>query len=168
MKMKKPENGSFSDTIDFALLLKVHLEQFGYHAFVKTTGKNGLHILTPIQPQGNISEVYTAASGLTSSFVAAHPKIATLHVRKEARKAKSFLDIYQNRSAQTIVSPYSLRGIAQAPVSMPLAWEGLSELKRPDELNIHTVPKILAREGDAWEALPAYAVPLQAKEENRS
>src|SRR5215813_14723887 len=43
-----PENFRFADVADFALKFKIHLEGLGYHPFLKTTGRKGLHILTPI------------------------------------------------------------------------------------------------------------------------
>ena len=39
-----PEGYRFSDLVGLALEFKDHVEQFGYHAFVKTTGRKGLHI----------------------------------------------------------------------------------------------------------------------------
>src|SRR5262249_8752917 len=46
-----PEAFKFPDVANIALEFKEHLESFGYHPFVKTTGRKGLHILTPIEPK---------------------------------------------------------------------------------------------------------------------
>src|SRR3954466_16334499 len=43
-----PENYSFSQVAKLALEFKEHLEKFGYHPFLKTTGRKGLHVGTPI------------------------------------------------------------------------------------------------------------------------
>jgi len=44
-----PEGFPFATTRSLAFEYKEHLEQFGYHTFVKTTGKKGLHVLAPIE-----------------------------------------------------------------------------------------------------------------------
>ena len=46
-----PEDFKFSEVAAIALEFKEHLEGLGYHPFVKTTGRKGLHVLTPIEPK---------------------------------------------------------------------------------------------------------------------
>src|SRR5262245_35545259 len=41
-----PENLRFAQIVELALEFKEHLESFGYHPFVKTTGRKGLHVVT--------------------------------------------------------------------------------------------------------------------------
>lgn len=158
-----PEGFPFSTTRDLAFEYKEHLEQFGYHAFVKTTGKKGLHVLAPIEPKWSFDDVFEAAKAIAQPFVESHKSNTTLHIKKEYRKGKVLIDIYRNRTFQTIISPYSVRGSKGAHVSTPLTWEDLEKLPGPSELNIQTVPDILLKNGDAWEGLAAYAVPLHTK-----
>ena len=46
-----PEKFDFQELIGIALDLKVHIEKFGYHPFVKTTGGKGFHIIVPVEPK---------------------------------------------------------------------------------------------------------------------
>ena len=158
-----PENYKFPDVAKIALALKEHLESFGYHPFVKTTGRKGLHILVPIEPKWSFDKVFEAAQAIARPFVEEQSKTTTLHIKKELRKGKMLVDIYRNRTYQTIVSAYSVRGLPGGTVSMPLHWEQLEKLATPAEFTLRTVPEIVIRDGDAWEAVAAYAVGLHTE-----
>jgi bifunctional non-homologous end joining protein LigD len=155
-----PEGYDFKKIIPIAFGLKEHIETYGYTTFVKTTGGKGIHICCPLEPRQSFSEVFDAAQLIAQPFVERHPNETTLHIKKDARKGRVLVDIYRIRSGQSIVSPYSMRGRAGAPVSMPLTWDELSTVTTPSVFNIrNAVDKILA-DGDAWESMGAYAVEL--------
>ncbi|MFQ5641350.1 MAG: non-homologous end-joining DNA ligase, partial [bacterium] len=158
-----PEKSKFKQVVEAALNLRELIEGYGYHPFVKTTGGKGAHVLAPIETKWTFHEVFEAAQAIAKSFVGKHQKTTTLHLKKDARKGKIFIDIYRIRSGQSIVSPYSVRGFSKAPVSMPLTWEEFENVSDPKEFNIHTVLEKVVREGDAWEGFPAYAAPLHTK-----
>ncbi len=155
-----PETLRFSNVAELALEFREHLESFGYHSFVKTTGRKGLHILTPIVPELGFDKAFEAAKAVAQPFVDAHATSMTLHIKKELRKGKLLLDIYRNRQSQTIVSAYSVRGLPGAPVSTPLRWEELGSLGSPAVFNLNSVPERVLQSADPWEGLDAYAVPL--------
>lgn len=163
-----PPNGyPFTEVVAIALELREHLEGFGYHPFVKTTGRKGLHVVVPIEPAYTFEQIFTAVRAMAGPFVSARSDRTTLHIKKESRKGRVLIDIYRNRQFQTIVSPYSVRGLAGAPVSTPLEWDYLASLQDHRELNIHTVPDRVIREGDPWQAIGAYAVTLHTERKNR-
>jgi DNA ligase D-like protein (predicted ligase)/DNA ligase D-like protein (predicted polymerase)/DNA ligase D-like protein (predicted 3'-phosphoesterase) len=155
-----PEKFRFPDVAELALEFKEHLEGFGYHAFVKTTGRKGLHVLAPIEAKWAFHEAFEAAKAVAQPFVDSHASSLTLHIKKELRKGKVLLDIYRNRPSQTIVSAYSVRGLVGAPVSTPLHWEELNSLKSPRAFDLHNVPQRVMQDGDPWEAIAAYATPI--------
>src|SRR5690349_21085792 len=155
-----PESVAFRQVAKLARAFKEHLESFGYHPFVKTTGRKGLHILTPIEPKWDFSTAFETAKALAQPFVEAHPAELTLQIKKEHRKGRVLLDIYRNRPSQTIVSPYSVRGLPGAPVSTPLHWEELAALDSPKQFSLLNVPQRVAGSGDPWEAIAAYATSL--------
>src|SRR5947208_1951069 len=155
-----PENFKFSNVAELALEFKEHLEGFGYHPFVKTTGRKGLHVVTPIEPKWEFEKAFEAAKAVAQPFVDAHPSLLTLQIKKEHRKGKVLLDIYRNRQSQTIVSTYSARGLPGAPVSTPLHWEELDSLESPKTFNLHSVPQRVVQNGDPWEGIAAYATPI--------
>src|SRR5258708_6536388 len=126
-----PEAVAFPQVAELPKEFKEHLEGFGYHAFVKTTGRKGLHIVTPIEPKWEFHQAFEAARALAQPFVDSRPSSMTLQISKESRKGKTLLDIYRNRTSQTIISAYSVRGLPGAPVSVPLNWEELESLENP-------------------------------------
>jgi len=158
-----PENSKFADVVAIAIDFKEHLESFGYHPFVKTTGRKGLHIVAPLEPKWDFDKVFETTKAIATPFVNSHASTTTLHIKKEARKGKLLVDIYRNRTFQTIVSAYSVRGLPGAPVSTPLHWEELEALTEPAQHNIHTVPDRVIGNGDAWEGIAAYATPLHTE-----
>jgi len=158
-----PENYPFSKVAEIAFDLKGHIERFGYSVFAKTTGGKGIHLVLPIEPKWNYDEVFEAAQDIARPFVEKFSSSTTLHLKKEARKGRVLVDIFRNRSGQTIVCPYSLRGRKGAPVSMPLTWEQLANTADPVMFNLKTVPEQLKKEGDVWEAFAAHAVELHTR-----
>ena len=148
-----PENYRFEDLVEIALDIKEHLESFGYRPYVKTTGSKGLHVLVPIEPKWTFDKVFEATREVAGLFVESHSSSTTLHIKKEARKGKVLVDIYRNRTYQTIVSAYSVRGLPGAPVSMPLLWEQLKGISSAADFNLHNVPDHVMKYGDAWEGM---------------
>ncbi|PWU21706.1 MAG: hypothetical protein C5B50_01115 [Verrucomicrobia bacterium] len=158
-----PEDAKFADVAALALEFKAHLESFGYHPFVKTTGRKGLHVLTPIEAKWEFGEVYEAAKAVGQRFVDSHARTTTLQIKKDRRDGKVLVDIYRNRTSQTIIAAYSVRGLAGAPVSTPLTWEELESLDSPKSFNLQTVPERVQQGADPWEAIAAYATPLHTE-----
>jgi DNA ligase D-like protein (predicted ligase)/DNA ligase D-like protein (predicted polymerase)/DNA ligase D-like protein (predicted 3'-phosphoesterase) len=152
-----PENYRFPQVAQLALEFKEHLESLGYHPFLKTTGRKGLHVLTPIEPKWGFHEAFEAAQAAAQPFVESHPTSLTLQIKKDRREGKVLLDIYRNRPSQTIIAAYSVRGLPGATVSTPLQWEELTSLESPAVFNLNTVPERVARNGDPWEAIAAFA-----------
>jgi DNA ligase D-like protein (predicted ligase)/DNA ligase D-like protein (predicted polymerase)/DNA ligase D-like protein (predicted 3'-phosphoesterase) len=163
-----PETYTFPQVAELALELKEHIEGYGYHPFVKTTGRKGVHILVPIEPKYTFEEAFAAAEAVAKPFVAAHERTTTLHLKKEYRKGRVFVDVFRNRSHQTIVAPYSVRGLPGATVSTPLSWDELPRIKTLTELNISSVLERVTSNGDPWEAFAAYAEPLHTHRKTMS
>ncbi|HMK57326.1 MAG TPA: non-homologous end-joining DNA ligase, partial [Dissulfurispiraceae bacterium] len=155
-----PETYKFADVVEIAYKLREHLEAFGYHTFVKTTGRKGLHIVVPVEPRWSFEQVFEAAKGLASQFVQAHGQTTTMFIKKEYRKGRVLIDIYRNRTFQSIVSAYSVRGLPGAPVSMPIRWDELEKVTGGSDFNLRNVPELLRQNGDAWEGIAAYSVAL--------
>lgn len=157
-----PEDYSFEDLKVLAFSLKDHIEAYDYQCFVKTTGGKGLHLLTPVQAKWTVDECFDAAKEIAETFIK-REKQTTLNIKKDARKGRVLIDIYRNRSSQTIVAPYSLRGYPGAPVSMPISWNELEEIESSQAFNIKSAPERVLDRGDAWEGMGAYAVVIHTK-----
>lgn len=162
-----PEGYDFVKVVDLALRLRNHIESYGYSTFPKTTGGKGVHILCPIEVKYSFNEVFQTAKSIAEPFVKKNDKETTLHIRKESRKGRVLIDVYRIRQGQSIISPYSMRGVPGAPVSMPLTWEELEQTKKSTDWNIDTAVERVLSEGDAWEGINAYAVPLHTKNKGK-
>jgi len=158
-----PDGFKFARIAELALEFKEHLEHFGYHPFVKTTGRKGLHVVTPIEPRWGFHEVFEAAKSVAQPFVESHGSVLTLQIKKDYRAGKVLLDIYRNRPSQTIVAAYSVRGLPGAPVSTPLNWEELNSLESSKAFGLGSVPQRVIESGDPWEAIAAYATPIHTE-----
>src|SRR5213075_239146 len=75
-----PENFNFPAVAELALEFKGHLESFGYHPFVKTTGRKGLHVVTPIEPKWDFHAAFETAKALAEPFVTSHGSVLTLQI----------------------------------------------------------------------------------------
>src|SRR5438105_5271142 len=97
-----PESFTFPQVAKVARQFKEHLEGFGYHPFVKTTGRKGLHVVTPIEPKWEFHQAFEAARAVAQPFVEAHPSTLTVQIKKEHRQGKVLRDIYSNLPSHTI------------------------------------------------------------------
>lgn len=154
-----PEGYNFEDVKDIAFRLREYLIDYEYVPFVKTSGKKGLHVVVPIEANWEYDEVFRTLKKLADPFVKKNAD-TTLHIKKESRRGRVLLDIYRNRMSQTIVAAYSLRGVKGAPISMPVSWEQLDDIQSATQFTIENVPDLVRKNGDTWEAIGAYAVPL--------
>jgi bifunctional non-homologous end joining protein LigD len=59
---------------------------------------------------------------LSRLVVAQLPEISTIVRPIRGREGKVYLDYLQNRHGQLLVTPFSVRPLPGAPVSMPLVW----------------------------------------------
>ncbi|HLF65233.1 MAG TPA: non-homologous end-joining DNA ligase [Saprospiraceae bacterium] len=163
-----PETMNFNRIREIAISMGDHLRGYGYHPFVKTSGKKGIHVFVPIHRKWDYDTLKVTLKSLSEGFVKKHSKDCTTNIRKEARTDKLFVDIVRNNLSQTVVCPYSLRATPECTVSMPLTWEELEELKSPKEFTIHNVPAKVKQDGDAWEGFGSKAVGLHDQESGKA
>ena len=78
------------------------------------------------------------------------PGISSIERSPRKRKGKVYLDYLQNRMGQTIAAPYCVRPRPGAPVSTPVFWDELEDLKDPSVFNIKSIFKRLEKYGDIW------------------
>ena len=129
------------------------LDGLGLRAFVKTSGKTGLHVVVPIRRRYPYTQTHAFAKTLVEWLTARHPDELTTAWAVEQRVGKVFLDYNQNARGKTMASIYSLRPIPEAAVSVPVTWEELEAGFDPLQWTIETVFDRLARTGDLWAGL---------------
>jgi bifunctional non-homologous end joining protein LigD len=143
----------FAAVLDVAKHLHRVLEGQGVEAFVKTSGKTGLHILTPWEGQGGYDEARAWAKEIAGKVAAALPDLATTDIRKAKRGERVYVDMLQNARGKHVVPPYVLRAVPGAPVSTPLAWKELTPALDPRRFNLKTIFRRLSRDSDPWAEL---------------
>ena len=145
-----PQPGTtFSDAVRVADVARELLEELGLRGYPKTSGNRGVHVYVRIEPRWEFTDLRHAAIGFGRALEQRDGQVTTAWW-KEERGERIFVDYNQNNRDRTIASAYSLRPKPGAPVSTPLTWAGLAEVRDPRDLNLVTVPERLASEGDAW------------------
>jgi DNA ligase D len=124
------------------------LEELEADGWPKTSGGSGLHIYVRIAPQWGFADVRRAALAFAREVERRVPGDATTAWwRKDREPHKVFVDYNQNARDHTIASAYSVRGVKEATVSTPIAWEEVDDAA-PQDFTIGTVPERFARLGD--------------------
>jgi DNA ligase D len=150
-----PQPGrGFADAVEAAYGLKMLLEELGFIPWVKTSGNRGAHVYVRIARTHEFLDVRHGVIGIGRELERRMPELVTMAWWKEERGEKVFVDFNQANRDRTIASAYSPRPLPGAPVSMPVPWERLREVK-PGDFTVRTVPAILAAERDAWAGIDA-------------
>jgi len=144
----KPPSG-FDEAVDVAFLLKEKLDGMGLRSYAKTSGKNGLHIVVPIQEGHGFEQtrefVHRMAQGLEKES-----GIVASEFASSKKPGVVFIDYRQNSEGRTMICPYSLRATAKATVSMPLSWSDIQKRIKPTEFTLLTAVKV---DNNPWKGL---------------
>ncbi len=143
---------AFAKTREVAGWLRETLSSLSLPAFVKTSGRTGLHVYVPIVRRFTFDEVRAAAGSIGRYLMQQHPNDITMDWSVSKRKGKVFFDHNQNSRGKTLASAYSPRPSSEASVSVPLLWEELPHVY-PTDFTIRNVPDRLARMGDPWQGI---------------
>jgi bifunctional non-homologous end joining protein LigD len=150
-----PKDAPFEHVITLAKTMRQLCEQVEMPAFVKTTGKSGLHIMLPLGRQMTYQQCLQFAMLFARLVTDRHPDIATTQRTISKRDGKVYVDAFQNRAGQLMVAAYSVRPSPGAPVSMPIEWDEVNgklhnsnwtivnALKRMQKLGHDPVVKVL-------------------------
>ena len=131
--------------------LKDVLDRMRLKAFVKTSGKTGLHVVVPITRKLRFDAVRKVAEEISRYLLRAHADTITTEWDTAKRRGKVFMDYNMNVRGKSIIAPYAPRGLHGAPISMPLTWRELARSKPMD----FRIPTLMARRkrADAWAML---------------
>jgi bifunctional non-homologous end joining protein LigD len=143
-----------------ALALRALTERLGVPTVVKTSGKRGLHVLVPLARGAHRHDQAAAWAWTIGERLAAELPDVTLERAKADRHGRLYLDCVQNGMGRTLVAPYSLRGLAGAPVSTPLRWDEVTPALDPKRWNLRTLPARIAELGDLFAPALAAGVRL--------
>ncbi len=157
----EPVDG-FRMAVATALLVRQVLEDAGLSGGVKTSGAKGVHVFVPLAADADIPDVAAATRALAERVARLDPKVATTEFVRDERGGKVFVDSTRAGGA-TVVAAYSPRTRPGVPVSFPVSWAELEEV-RPGDLTILSAVERLAGTGDSdpWAAASASPVALPA------
>jgi len=142
-----PHQSTFANAIKVAKELHQLLDdEEGVNNFVKTSGKSGLHVLTPWKAKdGGYDEARNWAAGVAQRVADGLPKIATTERSIDRRGNRVYVDAMQNAKGKHSVAPYVLRATPNATVSMPLKWTEVNAKLSPGKFDLKTALKQLAK-----------------------
>jgi bifunctional non-homologous end joining protein LigD len=141
-----PGQAGFAAVVTVTKALHQILQAESYKAFVKTSGKTGLHVLVSWERQTDYDAARAWALGIAQRVVEALPDQATTERSKAKRGKRVYVDIMQNAQGHHAVPPYVLRAVPGAPVSTPLRWQELTPDLDPQAYNLQTIFQRLARQ----------------------
>jgi bifunctional non-homologous end joining protein LigD len=141
----------WKQVVDAARLLRRRLAELDLEAFVKTTGGKGLHVVVPILPQVEWDDAKQFTKHIAESVARAAPDRYLTNMSKTKRAGKIFIDYLRNGRGATAVAAYSTRARTGAPVSAPVRWEELDDLRSADHFTLLNIRQRLARlRKDPW------------------
>jgi len=155
-KGAEPElhEAGFRKACEIALTLKENLDKLKVDAFIKTSGRTGLHIYVPIIRNIEYDMVRSLAEAIGRHLMKQKPDEVTMEWAVKKRTGKIFFDHNMNGRGKTLPAPYSARNSKEASVSTPIEWKELSKKNLyPTDFTIRTVPERLAKIGDLWSGI---------------
>jgi bifunctional non-homologous end joining protein LigD len=160
-----PKEAPFADVVKLAKTMKALCDEVEMPSYIKTTGKSGLHIMLPLGKKLTYDQSLQLAILFSRLVTDRHPDIATTQRTISKREGKVYVDAFQNRAGQLMVSAYSVRPSPGAPVSMPIEWREVgpklhnsnftikNALKRIEKMKSDPVAAVLTEKPDLMRIL---------------
>jgi len=133
------------------LIPKEFFDEHKLKAFVKTSGKTGIHLVIPCG-RFTFPQARSIALHICNEVHLLIPDITTTEVSIAKRGTKLYLDPNQNDEADTIASAYSVRPFKEPNVSTPLEWKEVNDRLNPFDFNIKNILTRIEKKGDVWES----------------
>ncbi len=130
--------------VESARFVRDYLDDVGLRSFVKTTGGNGLHVVSPIGRRATWDEAKAFTRAIADDLVRIAPLNFVATMAKTLRQHRIFVDYLRNLRGATFVAPYSTRARNGACVSTPLEWGELSADAPASRYTVSTVPDRMA------------------------
>ncbi|WP_313089754.1 DNA ligase D [Stutzerimonas nitrititolerans] len=134
--------------VEAAQLTQTLLDEIGLQSFLKTSGGKGLHILVPLQPVHDWSEVKGFSQAIARYLAKLLPQHFSAVSGPKNRIGRIFIDYLRNSQGASTVAAYSVRAREGLPVSVPIHRDELAELKGANLWNIRNLMSRLEEQGD--------------------
>jgi len=136
MDLDPGEDINWNEVIAAAKEIRERFVALGLASFVKTSGGKGLHVVASLKPAAAWPQVKDIAEAIAHSMSADSPDAYLSVASKAKRTGHIFIDYLRNGRGNTAVAPYSTRARRGAPISMPLAWEELTNKIGPASFTV--------------------------------
>lgn len=143
------EGSTWAQVVAAARLVRVALDRLGLRGYPKLSGSKGIHVYVPLNPGHSFERVRRFVDSVGRLLAQADPDDVTMEWDIPRRRGRVFVDANRNASGQTVASVYSVRPRPGSPVSVPILWEELDEMRNGD-VTIFTVWDRLVRLGDLF------------------
>ena len=141
----------WEQVVDAARLMRQQLERLDLASFVRSTGGKGLHVVVPLQRRSDWTQVKAFARSMARRFTRRWPERFVATASRAGRRGKIYVDYLRNSRGATAIASYSTRARRGATVAMPLAWDELNAVRRPDGFRVDNVPaRLAALSRDPW------------------
>jgi bifunctional non-homologous end joining protein LigD len=150
LDLDPPDAGAFAMAVSAARLVRQALDDVGLQGSVKTSGAKGVHVFVPLAAETSSHDAAAATRAIAARAAGLDPTIATTAFVKDERDGKVFVDSTRVGGA-TVASAYSPRVRPGAPVSFPVEWDDLDDV-RPGDFTLHTALALLG-DRDPWASL---------------
>ncbi len=128
------------------------LKAAGLQSFVRLSGGKGLHVVVPIATGPSWDDVRGFCEGFAQAMAAHAPERYVATMSKAKRPGKIFIDWLRNARGATSVASWSLRARKGAPVAVPLRWEDLGAIRKPDAFDLASARERASRlRKDPWD-----------------
>ncbi|WP_312913265.1 DNA ligase D [Stutzerimonas nitrititolerans] len=134
--------------VEATQLTQTLLDEIGLQSFLKTSGGKGLHILVPLQPVHDWSEVKGFSQAIARYLAKLLPQHFSAVSGPKNRIGRIFIDYLRNSQGASTVAAYSVRAREGLPVSVPIHRDELAELKGANLWNIRNLMLRLEEQGD--------------------
>lgn len=157
-----PDDNTLDEIRKAAYVLKSYFDDWGFVAGLKTSGSRGLHLYLPLQNGYSHEQARDVAHAIAQRWHRVLPDLTSLERSPSKRRKKIYLDYLQNGQGKTMVVPYSLRVRPTAPVSMPITWDQLDDLKDVRQFHLKNTAKVAGQcKQDPWKGLYRHRVKLE-------
>jgi bifunctional non-homologous end joining protein LigD len=127
------------------------LKLAGLQSFVRLSGGKGLHVVVPIARGASWGEVHAFCEAFAQTMAHQAPETYVANMSKAVRKRRIFIDWLRNARGATSVASWSLRARAGAPVAVPLRWEELGRITKPNAFDLASAIERASRlRSDPW------------------
>jgi bifunctional non-homologous end joining protein LigD len=144
-----PTDEDFKKVIATAQAAKDFFDRHKLKAFVKTSGKTGMHLFLPCSGF-DFRQARKIAERISEDLHQLVPEITTTTLTVADRKDKLYIDPNQNDYSDTVAAAYSVRPFRSPLVSAPLEWKEVVSGLTPDKFTMQTILKRLERKGELF------------------